>query len=192
MRIGDMLETAAPCAPDSPRALGLAAVVNAFHHAPGRRKRPALDLPFFGATLAARPPLRPAPMSVLLRQKTLQSATHLALYAPALLRRMADPGDPAEPAGPGLAPAGGGGGALPERGRPPSARELRKAQKRAYDREYSRAARAARASARASAARAERAARAASAASASAPAATASAPRAPLGPSPRADWGMEG
>lgn len=190
MRIGDMLETAAPCAPDSPRALSLAAVVNAFHHAPGRRKRPALDLPFFGATLAARPPVRPAPMSVLLRQKTLQSATHLALYAPALLRRMADPGDPAEPAGLAPAPA-------PERGRPASARELRKLQKRAYDREYSRAARAARASARASAARAARAERAARArgpapASASAPAATASAPRAPLGPSPRADWGTEG
>ena len=153
MRIRDLLQNAAPCAPDSPctlgapcapglaapRALGLAAAVNAFHHAPARRTRPALDLPFFGATFAAREALCPAPMCVLLHQRTLQSATHLALYTPALGRLLADPeaGAPEGPA-PALAPA-------PERGRPPSARELRKLQKRAYDRAYSRAARAARA-----------------------------------------------
>ena len=144
MRIRDLLQNAAPCAPGlaAPRALGLAAAVNAFHHAPGRRTRPALDLPFFGATVAAREPLCPAPMCVLLRQRTLQSATHLVLYTPALQRLIADPeaGGPEGPT-PALAPA-------PERGRPPSARELRelrKLQKRAYDRAYSRAARAARA-----------------------------------------------
>jgi hypothetical protein len=166
MRVRDLLQPDAPCTHGlAARALGLAAAVNAFHLAPGRRTRPALDLPFFGATVgtvAAREPLGPAPLGpaplcVLLRQRTLQSASHLALYAPALRRLLADPAlqrllaDPTAPADP-AALAAPAAPAL-ERGRPPSARELRKLRKRAYDRAYSRAARAARAAPAAPAAR---------------------------------------
>ena len=91
---------ARPTRPARPRS-------NAFHHSPRRRTRPAFDLPFFGATVDARETLRPASMCVLLRQRTLKSSSHLALYAPALHRLLAGPAAPAL-AGPSL-----------ERGRPP-------------------------------------------------------------------------